>query len=185
MSACHWLHTAKRCLPAPQRTLPAPETRLLPFLEESKPSLSHAPRNPCPSPPTHPPALPAAAIFKCLLTLKTRNAIILCPHPRATKCTVEAARIVRDAAVAAGAPPGVVQWIESPSLPVTQVGPVYSLCLRLHRCSAFRAAAHALELPAYGPAYDSSRPSRPPAHPFPTHADDPTLAARLCCPRRR
>lgn len=46
----------------------------------------------------------STAIFKSLLALKTRNALILCPHPRAAKCTAEAARIVRDAAVAAGAP---------------------------------------------------------------------------------
>ncbi|EFN58161.1 hypothetical protein CHLNCDRAFT_141971 [Chlorella variabilis] len=62
----------------------------------------------------------STAIFKALLTLKTRNALILCPHPRATKCTAAAARIVRDAAEAAGCPPGVISWIDSPSLPITQ-----------------------------------------------------------------
>ncbi|KAL4451627.1 hypothetical protein ABPG75_007289 [Micractinium tetrahymenae] len=85
----------------------------------------------------------STAIFKSLLTLKTRNAIILCPHPRATKCTVEAARIVRDAAVAAGAPPGVIQWIETPSLPVTQAvmsAPEVSLVLATGGPSMVRAA---------------------------------------------
>ena len=47
----------------------------------------------------------STAIFKALLSLKTRNAIILSPHPRAKKCTIEAAKLVRDAAIAAGAPP--------------------------------------------------------------------------------
>lgn len=61
----------------------------------------------------------STAIFKSLLTLKTRNAIILCPHPRANKCTIAAAKIVADAAEAAGCPPGVISWIENPSLPVT------------------------------------------------------------------
>jgi len=58
----------------------------------------------------------STAIFKALLALKTRNGIILMPHPRARKCTVEAARIVYDAAVKAGAPEGIIAWIETPSL---------------------------------------------------------------------
>ncbi|AQT68971.1 Aldehyde-alcohol dehydrogenase [Anaerohalosphaera lusitana] len=58
----------------------------------------------------------STAIFKALLALKTRNAIIFAPHPRAKKCTVEAAKIVYDAAVKAGAPEGIVGWIEEPSL---------------------------------------------------------------------
>ncbi|KAI7843832.1 hypothetical protein COHA_002730 [Chlorella ohadii] len=62
----------------------------------------------------------STAIFKSLLTLKTRNALVLCPHPRAKKCTIEAARIVRDAAVAAGAPEDIICWIEQPSLLVSQ-----------------------------------------------------------------
>ncbi len=62
----------------------------------------------------------STAIFKSLLALKTRNSLILCPHPRAAKCTIEAARIVRDAAVAAGAPPDIISFIETPSLPVSQ-----------------------------------------------------------------
>ncbi|PSC68567.1 bifunctional acetaldehyde-alcohol dehydrogenase [Micractinium conductrix] len=62
----------------------------------------------------------STAIFKSLLALKTRNSLVLCPHPRARKCTIEAARIVRDAAVAAGAPEDIISWIEQPSLLVSQ-----------------------------------------------------------------
>ncbi|PNW71110.1 hypothetical protein CHLRE_17g746997v5 [Chlamydomonas reinhardtii] len=62
----------------------------------------------------------STAIFKSLLSLKTRNALVLCPHPRAAKSTIAAARIVRDAAVAAGAPPNIISWVETPSLPVSQ-----------------------------------------------------------------
>ena len=61
----------------------------------------------------------STAIFKCLLALKTRNAILISPHPRAKACTIEAARIVRDAAVAAGAPEGIIDWISQPSLELT------------------------------------------------------------------
>lgn len=63
----------------------------------------------------------STAIFKTLLCLKTRNAIIISPHPRAKACTIEAARIVRDAAEAAGAPAGIIDWIEQPSLELTNV----------------------------------------------------------------
>ena len=58
----------------------------------------------------------STAIFKALIALKTRNGIIFMPHPRARKSTVEAARIVYDAAVKAGAPEGIITWIETPSL---------------------------------------------------------------------
>lgn len=61
----------------------------------------------------------STAIFKALIALKTRNAIIFSPHPRAKKCTCDAARIVRDAAVAAGAPEDIVAWIEEPSMEKT------------------------------------------------------------------
>ena len=57
--------------------------------------------------------------FKTLIALKTRNAIIISPHPRAKKCTAEAAKIVLDAAVAAGAPEGIIGWIDVPSLELT------------------------------------------------------------------
>lgn len=61
----------------------------------------------------------STAIFKILLCLKTRNAIILSPHPRAKKCTIEAAKIMREAAEKAGAPEGIIDWIEEPSLDAT------------------------------------------------------------------
>ena len=58
----------------------------------------------------------STAIFKSLIALKTRNGIIFSPHPSAKNCTIEAARIVRDAAVNAGAPAGIIAWIDEPSL---------------------------------------------------------------------
>lgn len=63
----------------------------------------------------------STAIFKCLLALKTRNAIVISPHPRAKNSTIEAARIVLDAAVAAGAPEGIIDWIDVPSLDLTNL----------------------------------------------------------------
>ncbi len=63
----------------------------------------------------------STAIFKCLIALKTRNAIIISPHPRAKKCTTEAARIVLEAAVKAGAPEGIIDWIDVPSLDMTNL----------------------------------------------------------------
>ncbi len=63
----------------------------------------------------------STAIFKCLISLKTRNGIIISPHPRAKKSTVEAARIVLEAAVAAGAPEGIIDWIDAPSLELTNM----------------------------------------------------------------
>ena len=63
----------------------------------------------------------STAIFKCLIALKTRNAIIISPHPRAKNCTAEAARIIREAAEAAGAPKGVIDWIDAPSLDMTNL----------------------------------------------------------------
>ncbi len=61
----------------------------------------------------------STAIFKCLIALKTRNAIIPSPHPRAKNSTIEAARIVLEAALAAGAPAGIIDWIDEPSLELT------------------------------------------------------------------
>jgi acetaldehyde dehydrogenase/alcohol dehydrogenase len=58
----------------------------------------------------------STAIFKALIALKTRNAIVFSPHPRAKKCTVKAAKIVLDAAVAAGAPEGIIGWLTEPSV---------------------------------------------------------------------
>ncbi len=61
----------------------------------------------------------STAIFKCLLALKTRNAILLAPHPRAKGCTAQAAAILLEAAVKAGAPAGIIDWIDVPSLEMT------------------------------------------------------------------
>ena len=63
----------------------------------------------------------STAIFKTLLALKTRNAIIISPHPRAKASTAAAAKIVLDAAVAAGAPEGIIDWIDVPSLDMTSL----------------------------------------------------------------
>ncbi|MGB4587685.1 MAG: bifunctional acetaldehyde-CoA/alcohol dehydrogenase [Clostridiaceae bacterium] len=62
----------------------------------------------------------STTIFKALLALKTRNAIIFSPHPRAKKSTIAAAKIILDAAVKAGAPQGIIAWIDEPSLELTQ-----------------------------------------------------------------
>ena len=61
----------------------------------------------------------STAIFKTLISLKTRNGIIISPHPRAKKSTIEAAKIVLEAAVEAGAPEGIIAWIDVPSLELT------------------------------------------------------------------
>ena len=61
----------------------------------------------------------STAIFKCLLALKTRNAIIISPHPRAKGSTIAAAKLILEAAVAAGAPEGIIDWIDVPSLEMT------------------------------------------------------------------
>ena len=58
----------------------------------------------------------STAIFKCLICLKTRNGLIISPHPRAKKCTIAAAKIVLEAAVKAGAPANIIGWIDAPSV---------------------------------------------------------------------
>ncbi len=63
----------------------------------------------------------STAIFKTLISLKTRNGIIISPHPRAKQCTIEAAKIVLEAAVEAGAPEGIIGWIDVPSLEMTNL----------------------------------------------------------------
>ncbi len=63
----------------------------------------------------------STAIFKTLIALKTRNGIIISPHPRAKNCTIEAAKIVLDAAVNAGAPEDIIGWIDAPSLEMTNL----------------------------------------------------------------
>ena len=63
----------------------------------------------------------STAIFKTLLALKTRNGIIISPHPRAKHSTIAAAKVVLEAAVAAGAPEGIIGWIDVPSLDLTNM----------------------------------------------------------------
>ena len=61
----------------------------------------------------------STTIFKTLLSLKTRNCVIISPHPRAKNSTIQAAKIILEAAVAAGAPEDVIAWIDVPSLELT------------------------------------------------------------------
>jgi acetaldehyde dehydrogenase / alcohol dehydrogenase len=63
----------------------------------------------------------STAIFKSLLALKTRNGIVFSPHPRAKNCTIEAAKIILEAAEKAGAPKGIIGWIEEPSVEHSQM----------------------------------------------------------------
>ena len=63
----------------------------------------------------------STAIFKTLIALKTRNGIVISPHPRAKGCTIAAAKVVLEAAVKAGAPEGIISWIDIPSLEMTNL----------------------------------------------------------------
>ena len=63
----------------------------------------------------------STAIFKCLISLKTRNGIVISPHPRAKNSTIAAAKLVLEAAVEAGAPEGIIAWIDKPSLEMTNL----------------------------------------------------------------
>ncbi len=63
----------------------------------------------------------STAIFKTLISLKTRNGIVISPHPRAKKATIAAAKVVLEAAVAAGAPEGIIRWIDVPTLEMTNL----------------------------------------------------------------
>lgn len=63
----------------------------------------------------------STTIFKALLALKTRNGMIISPHPRAKKCTAETARIILEAAVRAGAPEGIIAWIDEPTIELTNI----------------------------------------------------------------
>lgn len=62
----------------------------------------------------------ATVYFKVILALMTRNAVVVAPHPRAKQCSADAARLLAEAAVAAGAPDGIVQVVEEPSIPLVQ-----------------------------------------------------------------
>ncbi|WP_173915401.1 acetaldehyde dehydrogenase (acetylating) [Halobacillus sp. Marseille-Q1614] len=61
----------------------------------------------------------STAFFKTLISLKSRNAIVVSPHPSAIKCTIEALKICKEAAIEAGAPEGIIGWISIPSMPAT------------------------------------------------------------------
>ncbi len=63
----------------------------------------------------------STAIFKTLIALKTRNGILISPHPRAKNATIAAAKIVLDAAIAAGAPANIIDWVDEPSLEMTNL----------------------------------------------------------------
>jgi len=63
----------------------------------------------------------STAIFKILLALKTRNGMIISPHPRAKNCTIAAAKLVLEAAVAAGAPEGIIGWVDEPTLELSNM----------------------------------------------------------------
>ena len=62
----------------------------------------------------------STAIFKCLIALKSRNGIVFSPHPRAKNCTIAAAKLCLEAAVKAGAPEGIIGWIDQPSVELSQ-----------------------------------------------------------------
>ena len=63
----------------------------------------------------------STAIFKCLLALKTRNGIIISPHPRAKNSTISASKLILEAAIEAGAPEDIIAWIDVPSLELTNL----------------------------------------------------------------
>ncbi|HKL58738.1 MAG TPA: bifunctional acetaldehyde-CoA/alcohol dehydrogenase [Sphaerochaeta sp.] len=94
----------------------------------------------------------STAIFKSLISLKTRNAIIFSPHPRAKKCTCEAARIILKAAVKAGAPEDIIGWIEEPSIAKTDYlmkNPLMNLILATGGPSMVK-SAYSSGIPAIG-----------------------------------
>ena len=92
----------------------------------------------------------STAIFKTLICLKTRNAIIISPHPRAKNSTIAAAKIVLDAAVAAGAPEGIISWIDVPSLALTQTVMKDSDCILATGGPGMVRAAYSSGKPALG-----------------------------------
>ncbi len=92
----------------------------------------------------------STAIFKTLLSLKTRNAIIISPHPKAKRCTIEAARLVLDAAVKAGAPEGIIGWIDVPSLDMTNLVMKESDCILATGGPGMVHAAYSSGKPALG-----------------------------------
>lgn len=92
----------------------------------------------------------STAIFKTLLALKTRNGIIISPHPRAKQSTIAAAKLVLDAAVAAGAPEGIIGWIDAPTLELTNTLMKESDLILATGGPAMVAAAYSSGKPAIG-----------------------------------
>ena len=92
----------------------------------------------------------STAIFKTLICLKTRNAIIISPHPRAKGSTIEAARIVYEAAVAAGAPKDIIGWIDEPSLDMTNMVMKEADCILATGGPGMVRAAYSSGKPALG-----------------------------------
>ena len=92
----------------------------------------------------------STAIFKTLICLKTRNAIVISPHPRAKKSTIEAARIVYEAAVQAGAPEEIIGWIDEPSLEMTNIVMKESDCILATGGPGMVHAAYSSGKPALG-----------------------------------
>ncbi len=92
----------------------------------------------------------STAIFKTMICLKTRNGIIISPHPRAKKSTIEAARVVLEAAVEAGAPKGIVGWIDVPSLDLTNLIMQESDCILATGGPGMVKAAYSSGTPALG-----------------------------------
>lgn len=90
----------------------------------------------------------STAIFKALISLKTRNGIIFSPHPKAKKSTIAAAKIVLDAAIKAGAPKEIVGWIDEPSLELSQ--------MLMHECDLILATGGPGMVKA---AYSSGKPA--------------------------
>ena len=92
----------------------------------------------------------STAVFKTLIALKTRNAIIISPHPRAKKCTIEASRIVLDAAVKAGAPENIIGWIDTPTLELTNTVMQEADCILATGGPGMVKAAYSSGKPALG-----------------------------------
>ncbi len=92
----------------------------------------------------------STAIFKAMLCLKTRNGMIISPHPRAKKSTIEAARIILEAAVEAGAPENIIGWIDVPSLDLTNMIMRESDCILATGGPGMVKAAYSSGTPALG-----------------------------------
>jgi len=92
----------------------------------------------------------STAIFKTLIALKTRNGIIISPHPRAKESTITAAKIVYEAAVAAGAPEGIIGWIDMPKLELTALSMKSSNLILATGGTAMVTAAYSSGRPAIG-----------------------------------